>query len=91
MFQSFNASSHVSRLSSHAQNFDMRREKKWRVSTQTVMREHDPPNILQQFGDFMREGTVVIDADELEVGFIDGFIVAAEAVVVSAIGEFIVG
>ena len=81
----------VSRLSSHAQNFDMRREKKWRVSTQTVTREHDPPNILQQFGDFMREGAVVIDADELEVGFIDGFIVAAETVVVSAIGEFIVG
>ncbi len=41
--------------------------------------------------DFLRECAVVIDADELEVGLIDGFIVAAEAVVVAAIGEFIVG
>ena len=41
--------------------------------------------------DFLREGAVVIDADELEVGLKDGFIITAEAVVVSAIGEFIVG
>ena len=46
---------------------------------------------LQQMSDFMREGTVVIDADEFEVGLIDGFVVAAEAVVVSTIGEFVVG
>ena len=41
---------------------------------------------LQQFGDFLRECAVVVDADELEIGLVDGLVIAAEAVIVSAIG-----
>ncbi len=40
--------------------------------------------------DLFGETAVVIDADEREVGLEDGFVVAAEAVVVAAVAEFIV-
>ena len=66
--------------------------KKWRETRENdVFLRENKRSVLQQFGDFVRERAVVVDADELEVGFIDGFVVAAEAVVVAAIGEFIVG
>lgn len=41
-------------------------------------------------GDFRGKVSIVIDADEGEVGLEDGLIVAAHAVIVSAITELIV-
>ena len=45
---------------------------------------------LQEVGNHRWELAVVVNFDESEIGLEDGFVVAAEAVVVSAVAEFIV-